>query len=140
MFLCSQTWGRLTKLEKEDEPLIVGTGNAGFTDLRDICQNSQDEGETHKRNSVIVLKSALVEETLPSTFPSSFFPNHLWFSGLSFLISLILVTFLTPWYSPILNLLLSALQSSYPRPTKSISLDLFNTAVEFFLSNTKNPE
>lgn len=65
MFLCSQAWGSLTKLGKKDEPLIVGTGNAGFMDHKDIWQNSQDQEEIHKNNSETVLKSALVEEHFP---------------------------------------------------------------------------
>lgn len=65
MFLCSQTWRSLTKLGKTGEPLIVGTGNAGFMDHKDIWQNSQDEEEIQKNNSVTVLKSALVEEHFP---------------------------------------------------------------------------
>lgn len=42
MFLCSQTWGSLTKLGKKDETQIVGIGNAGFMDHKDIWQSSQD--------------------------------------------------------------------------------------------------
>lgn len=49
--------GRLTKLGKEDVPLIVDIKKAQFTGHKDIGQNSHDKEETNKTTSATVLKS-----------------------------------------------------------------------------------
>lgn len=49
--------GSLTKLGKEDVPLIADTKNAEFTAHKDILQHSHDKEATNKANSAPGLKS-----------------------------------------------------------------------------------